>query len=62
MSVSGIKSGSVASTYTPPQTKQRQQVQAPQKAPVADMVSISKQAQQQAQQLAANGAKLSGKP
>lgn len=45
MSVSGISSGSVAAAYTPPPAQQ-QTAKAPQKAPVADTVSLSKQAQQ----------------
>jgi len=45
MSVSGISSSSVVSTYTPPPVQQ-QANKAPQKAPSADTVTISKQAQQ----------------
>ena len=46
MSVSGITSSSVAAAYTPPPAQQTQQTKAPQQAPKADTVTISKQAQQ----------------
>ena len=46
MSVSGISSGSVAAAYTPPAAQPAQQAKAPQQAPKADTVTISKQAQQ----------------
>jgi len=63
MSVSGITSGSsVTASYTPPPA-QLQQAKAPQKAPSADTVTISKQAQQlatdgdtQAQEVKESGA------
>ena len=46
MSVSGVStSGSVGSAYTPPPVQQ-QQAKASPKAPAADIVSLSKQAQQ----------------
>jgi hypothetical protein len=45
MSVSGISSSSVATTYAPPPVQQ-QQAPAPKKAANTDTVSISKQAQQ----------------
>ena len=43
MSVSGIGSASAVAAYTPPV---QQQAKAPQQAPKADTVTISKQAQQ----------------
>lgn len=46
MLISGIASGSLAAVYTQPVQPHQQQVKAPQKAPVADTVTISKQAQQ----------------
>jgi len=47
MSVSGVStSGSVSSAYTPPPVQQQQQAKASLKAPAADIVTISKQAQQ----------------
>ena len=45
MSVSGVTSSSVAAAYTPP-VQQPQQAKAPQQAPKADTVTISKQALQ----------------
>ena len=45
MSVSGISSSSVAAAYTPPPVQQ-QQAPAPKSAPAKDTVTISKQAQQ----------------
>ena len=66
MSVSGITSGSaVSASYTPPPT-QLQQAKPPQKAPSADSLTISKQAQQlatdgdtQAQEIKESGAEKS---
>ena len=46
MSVSGITSSSVSAAYTPPPVQQTRQTKAPQQAPKADTVTISKQAQQ----------------
>jgi hypothetical protein len=45
VSISAISSSGVAAAYTP-QVQQQQQTKAPQKAPTADLVTISKQAQQ----------------
>jgi hypothetical protein len=45
MSVSGISSGSVVASYTPPPAQQ-QAAKASQQAPKTDTVTISKQAQQ----------------
>ena len=45
MSVSGITSSSIAAAYTPPPAQPAQQAKAPQQAPKADTVTISKQAQ-----------------
>jgi hypothetical protein len=62
MSVSSISSSSVAAAYTPP-VQQQQQTKTPQKTPTADTVTISKQAQQlandgdtQAQEIRESGA------
>jgi anti-sigma28 factor (negative regulator of flagellin synthesis) len=62
MSISAISSGSVAAAYAAP-VQQAQQAKAPQSAPVADTVSLSKQAQKlasdgdtQAQEVRESGA------
>ena len=62
MSISAISPSSVAATYAPP-VQQTQKAQTPPKAPAADTVTISKQAQQlasdgdtQAQEVTESGA------
>ena len=63
MSISAISSSSIAATYTPPPIQQTQQPKVTLKAPSADTVTISKQAQQlasdgdtQAQEITESGA------
>jgi len=47
MTLSPISTSKLAATYTSPmQAQQQQQTKAPQKTPVTDVVTISKQAQQ----------------